>query len=69
MLDFDITNILVDLIQYINKVPLPMLGVGGGLDVKESVDLLELLKFTGAFLLGIGGLLVLDWLLRQKSLL
>jgi RnfABCDGE-type electron transport complex B subunit len=29
-------------------------GVGGGVEVKESVDLVELLKFTGAFLLGIG---------------
>jgi Na+-translocating ferredoxin:NAD+ oxidoreductase RNF subunit RnfB len=31
-------------------------GVGGGVEVKESVDLLELAKFTGVFLLGIGGL-------------
>lgn len=29
-------------------------GVGGGVEVKETVDLVELLKFTGIFLLGIG---------------
>jgi len=31
-------------------------GVGGGVEVRESVDLVELLKFTAAFLLGIGAL-------------
>lgn len=31
-------------------------GVGGGVEVRETVDLVELLKFTGVFLLGIGAL-------------
>jgi len=31
-------------------------GVGGGVEVRESVDLAELLKFTAAFLLGISAL-------------
>jgi electron transport complex protein RnfB len=31
-------------------------GVGGGVEVKESVDLVELLKFTGVFLLGISAI-------------
>ena len=31
-------------------------GVGGGVEVKEHVDLIELLKFTGVFLLGISAI-------------
>ncbi len=31
-------------------------GVGGGVEVKESVDLVELVKFTGVFLLGISAI-------------
>ena len=58
MFDFNITKIIADLIQFlnmfdINQIPLPMLGVGGGVEVRESVDLLEVVKFTAIFLLGI----------------
>ncbi len=61
MFDLNITNILAELVQFINifeanQIPLPMLGVGGGVEVRETVDLVELLKFTGVFLLGIGAL-------------
>ncbi len=61
MFDFNLTNILADLIQVIhifdvNQLPVPFVGVGGGVEVRETVDLLELVKFTAAFLLGIGAL-------------
>lgn len=59
MFDISITKILADLIQFIsffdvNQIPLPMLGVGGAVEARESVDLMELVKFTAIFLLGIG---------------
>ena len=56
MYDFNIINFISELLQAINRIPLPSLGVGGGVEVRETVDLMELLKFTGAFLLGIGAL-------------
>jgi Na+-translocating ferredoxin:NAD+ oxidoreductase RNF subunit RnfB len=56
MFDFNIINYISDILQTIHRIPLPSLGVGGGVEVRETVDLLELVKFTGAFLLGIGAL-------------
>ncbi len=58
MFDFNIAKILTDLVHFIsifdvNQIPLPMLGVGGGVEARESVDLVELLEFTVVFLLGI----------------
>ncbi len=59
MMDFNIVDTLSDLIQFLrifdlNQIPVPLAGVGGGVEVRETVDLVELVKFTGAFLLGIG---------------
>jgi Na+-translocating ferredoxin:NAD+ oxidoreductase RNF subunit RnfB len=56
MLDLNFAHFISDLIQYINHVPLPIAGVGGGIEAKESVDLVELVKFAAAFLLGISAL-------------
>ena len=72
MFDFDITNILADLVQFINifnlnEIPLPKVGVGGGVDVRESVDLVELMKFTGVFLLGISALFGLGLAFAAKK--
>ncbi len=56
MFDLNITNILSELINYLHHVPVPMLGVGAGVEARESVDLIEVLKFSAAFLLGISAL-------------
>jgi Na+-translocating ferredoxin:NAD+ oxidoreductase RNF subunit RnfB len=56
MFEHNITTILSDLIQYINHLPVPMSGVGGGVEARESVDLVQLVKFAAAFLLGISAL-------------
>ncbi len=46
---------IFDLIQMMaNHLPLPLVGVGGGVEAKEHVDLIPLLKFTAIFLTGIG---------------
>ena len=56
MYDFNIINFISDILQLINEIPLPMLGVGAGVEAKESVDLIEVIKFSAAFLLGISAL-------------
>ena len=58
MIDLSITKIVADIIQFIsifdvNQIPLPMLGVGGGVEAKEFVDMGSTLLFTGVFTLGI----------------
>lgn len=58
MFDFNVTKILADLLQIVNifgfnQIPLPMMGVGGGVEVRETVDLVEILIVTAAFLFGI----------------
>ncbi len=72
MFDLNITNILAELIQFINifganQIPVPMLGVGGGVEVRETVDLVELLKFTGVFLLGISAVFGLGLAFAAKK--
>ncbi len=59
MIDLDITKILTDLLQCIrlfdiNQIPLPLAGVGGGVEAKEYVNLRDTLVFTAIFLAGIG---------------
>jgi len=56
MFDFNVINFISDLIQMIDQIPLPMIGVGAGVEAKESVDLIAVLKFSAAFLLGISAL-------------
>ncbi len=43
-----------DLSHVIDLIPLPQAGVGGGIEAKESVDLVSTLKFTSIFVLGVG---------------
>ncbi len=54
-------KILTDLLDIINlfdinQIPIPMVGVGGGVEVKEHVDLISAVKFTAVFLAGIGAI-------------
>jgi len=56
MLDLNVSHVISDLIQYINHIPVPLAGVGGGVEARESVDLIQLVKFAAAFLLGISAL-------------
>lgn len=44
----------LDLTHIINIVPAPHVGVGGGIEAKESVDIVTILKFTFIFVLGTG---------------
>ncbi|UCD36024.1 MAG: Fe-S cluster domain-containing protein [Nitrospiraceae bacterium] len=61
MTDLNITQAAAEIIRFFgafdfNHIPLPMMGVGGGVEARETVDLIEVVKFTAAFLLGIGAL-------------
>ncbi|MBI4687267.1 MAG: Fe-S cluster domain-containing protein [Nitrospirae bacterium] len=53
MFDLNITKILFDLIELINHIPLPMLGVGGAVEAKEYVNLAQVVKFTVIFVAGV----------------
>lgn len=58
MFDLSIAKILADLLQFIsifdiNQIPLPMLGIGGGVEAKEYVNLKDTLIFAAVFLAGI----------------
>ncbi len=44
----------LDLAGIINHIPLPHVGVGGGVEAKEKVDLIQTLEFTAIFVLGVG---------------
>jgi Na+-translocating ferredoxin:NAD+ oxidoreductase RNF subunit RnfB len=44
---------ILDLLQNaINHIPLPLVGVGGGVEAKETVDILTLMEFTFVFVAG-----------------
>jgi len=44
----------IDLSQIINTIPLPHAGVGGGIEARETVDVVGTLTFTAVFVLGTG---------------
>ncbi len=72
MFDFNITKILADLVQFIsifdiNHIPLPLIGVGGGVEARESVDLIQTLEFVAVFLLGIGAIFGLGLAFAAKK--
>jgi RnfABCDGE-type electron transport complex B subunit len=72
MLDLNLTKILTELIQFIslfdiNQIPLPMLGVGGGVEARESVNLIEVVKFSAIFLLGISAVFGLGLAFAAKK--
>lgn len=59
----DITKIVTEIVQLlssfdlshvIHTLPLPQAGVGGGIDARESVNLIDTLIFTAVFVLGTG---------------
>ncbi len=45
-----------DFTGFINHIPLPEAGVGGGIEAKETVDFIQTLEFTFIFVLGIGAI-------------
>ncbi|MBI4824612.1 MAG: RnfABCDGE type electron transport complex subunit B [Nitrospirae bacterium] len=44
----------IDITQIIHSIPLPEVGVGGGVEAKEHIDIVPLLKFTAVFIAGLG---------------
>lgn len=44
----------IDITQVIHSVPLPEVGVGGGVEAKEHIDIVPLLRFTLIFIAGLG---------------
>ena len=52
----DFINNLVSLLQFadLSKFLIPFVGVGGGVEAKEHVELLPLIEYTLLFLGGIG---------------
>jgi len=57
----DMISIFLDLTQLIslfdiNNIPLPIAGVGGAVEARESVNFVPLLKLTVIFLIGVGAL-------------
>jgi len=50
----NIVNFLLELIRTVSNGLVPMVGVGGDIDVSGPVDLLEILKFSAIFLAGLG---------------
>ncbi len=46
----------IDWSNIISDIPLPKAGVGGGIDAKESVDIIATIKYTFIFVFGVGAL-------------
>jgi electron transport complex protein RnfB len=46
----------IDLSQLVNHIPVPQAGVGGGIEALPSVDLVQTLKFTSVFVLGVAAI-------------
>lgn len=67
MFDLNITNIITDIIRLIDHIPLPMLGVGGGVEAKEHVDIVTVLKFSAVFLAGISAIFGLGLAFAAKK--
>ena len=56
-----------DLSHVFNSLPLPFVGVGGGVEAKEHVDFFPLLRATFIFLVSFGGLFGLGLALAAKK--
>lgn len=50
----NIVGTLLELLQSVGGHILPMAGVGGGVEAKETVDVVQVIKFTLIFIAGIG---------------
>ena len=57
----------LDLSWIINHIPLPHVGVGGGVEAKEKVDLIQTLEFAGIFVLGTGAVFGLGLAFAAKK--
>jgi len=53
--------------QITNVIPLPSMGVGGGIEAKETVDFLPLVKLTAAFVAGVAGIFGLGLAITAKK--
>lgn len=56
---FEIHNLIIDIARLfqlidISNFLIPLAGVGGGIEAKEHVELIPLIKFTLIFLAGVG---------------
>lgn len=51
-----IIEVLQQVVYYLQHLPLPQAGVGGGVEARPSVDLVQTIKFTAIFVFGIGAL-------------
>ncbi len=58
---------LLDIGHIINFIPLPSVGVGGGIEAKETVEIFHLLKFTLAFVAGVAVIFGLGLALTAKK--
>ncbi|MEE9524353.1 MAG: 4Fe-4S binding protein [Thermodesulfovibrionales bacterium] len=63
----EILRLLSSLSHIINTIPLPSAGVGGGIEAKESVDIVGTLVFTGVFVLGTGAVFGLGLAFAAKK--
>lgn len=70
------TGLISDMIQiisslsignFINHLPIPTVGVGGGVEAKESVDVIATIKFTVIFAAGIGAIFGLGLAFAAKK--
>jgi electron transport complex protein RnfB len=57
----------LELTHIINTIPLPSVGVGGGIEAKESVDVVSTLIFTAVFVLGTGAVFGLGLAFAAKK--
>ncbi|MBI5142753.1 MAG: 4Fe-4S binding protein [Nitrospirae bacterium] len=55
------------ILHLVGNLPLPSVGVGGGIEAKEHVDLVPLLKFTLAFVAGVAAIFGLGLALTAKK--
>lgn len=65
----DVLRVIGELLNLIDwrGIPIPSAGVGGGIDARESVDLISTLKFTFVFVLGIGAIFGLGLAFAAKK--
>ncbi len=64
---FDIASVISDLMQAVGGHIVPMAGVGGGMEARESVDLVKVLKATLVFIASVGALFGLGLALTAKK--
>ncbi len=63
----ELINSIRGILELIDKIPLPMAGVGGGIEAKETVDMASVIKFTAIFIAGLGGIFGLGLAFAAKK--